>query len=91
MCLCIVVFSVFKLLKIVPGLNSAEVLDIWSGSWRPIPSMTYQRSSVGVGALDGKLYAVGGYDGTVRRCLSSVECYDPVSDSWSLVSEMTCR
>ncbi|VDP73334.1 unnamed protein product, partial [Schistosoma curassoni] len=73
------------------GLNSAEVLDIWSGSWRPIPSMTYQRSSVGVGALDGKLYAVGGYDGTVRRCLSSVECYDPVSDSWSLVSEMTCR
>ncbi|VDQ12720.1 unnamed protein product [Trichobilharzia regenti] len=80
-----------KRIPILAGLNSAEVLDVWSGSWRSIPSMACQRSSVGVGAVDGKLYAVGGFDGTVRRCLSTVECYDPTTNAWCMVSEMAFR
>ena len=39
----------------------------------------------------GYLYAVGGYDGVSRQCLSSVECYNPLEDSWSNVCEMSCR
>lgn len=41
--------------------------------------------------LLGKLYAVGGYDGASRQCLSSVECYDANSNEWSYVAEMSTR
>jgi hypothetical protein len=37
------------------------------------------------------LYQVGGYDGASRQCLSSVECYNPETDSWSPVIEMSAR
>lgn len=39
----------------------------------------------------GKLYAVGGYDGASRQCLSSVECYDANTNEWSYVAEMSTR
>lgn len=39
----------------------------------------------------GLLYAVGGYDGASRHCLSSVECYSPVNDTWTPVLDMSCR
>ena len=53
--------------------------------------MGVRRSSVGVGVLKGSLYAVGGYDGASRQCLSSVEKYDPVTDQWELVTDMTVK
>lgn len=34
---------------------------------------------------------VGGYDGASRQCLSSVECYNPETDSWRPVSDMCSR
>ena len=37
------------------------------------------------------LYAVGGYDGASRHCLSTVECYNPDTDTWTPVAEMSCR
>ena len=43
--------------------------------------MTTRRSSVGVGVVGSFLYAVGGYDGAQRQCLSSVERYDPDAES----------
>ncbi len=39
----------------------------------------------------GMLYAIGGYDGASRHCLSSVECYNAESDGWSPVADMSCR
>lgn len=39
----------------------------------------------------GKLYAVGGYDGASRQCLSTVEEYDPVADQWCYVADMSTR
>ncbi len=53
--------------------------------------MSSRRSSVGVGVLGGLLYAVGGYDGASRHCLSSVECYNPVTKEWSLACDMSTR
>ena len=35
------------------------------------------------------LYSVGGYDGT--SFLSSMECYDPSSNQWSLLAPMAIR
>ncbi|KAH9628749.1 hypothetical protein HF086_003703 [Spodoptera exigua] len=73
------------------GLSSAEALDTREGVWRPIASMSTRRSSVGVGVLGGKLYAVGGYDGASRQCLQSVERYDPAADAWEPVDDMGAR
>ena len=53
--------------------------------------MSSRRSSVGVGVLGGLLYAVGGYDGASRHCLSSVECYNPITKEWSLMCDMSTR
>ena len=33
--------------------------------------------------------SVGGYDG--QNFLNTVECYDPSSNQWSVLSPMTCR
>ncbi|KAJ8035847.1 Kelch-like protein 18 [Holothuria leucospilota] len=47
-------------------------------------------SVLGVTALGGRVYACGGYDGD--SSLSSVECYDPETNMWYVVSDMTkCR
>lgn len=39
----------------------------------------------------GKLYAVGGYDGASRQCLSTVEEYDPATNQWCYVADMSTR
>ena len=44
---------------------------------------------MGVAVLDGFLYAVGGQDGV--SCLNYVEKYDPESNKWSKVANMTTR
>ena len=43
--------------------------------------MSRPRGGVGVAALAGQIYAVGGHDGT--SYLNSVECYDPMTDTWT--------
>ena len=40
-------------------------------------------------ALGSKLYAIGGYDGTGR--LSSVECYDVITQEWTPSASMIHR
>ena len=45
---------------------------------------------LGVGVLDGHLYAVGGHDGPLVR--KSVEMYDPELNKWTPVADMhLCR
>jgi len=34
---------------------------------------------------------VGGYDGASRQCLSTVENYNPETDTWQAVAEMSAR
>lgn len=48
------------------GLNSAEMYDPRNHEWRVIAPMSTRRSSVGVGVVNGLLFAVGGYDGASR-------------------------
>jgi hypothetical protein len=49
--------------------------------------MNNARDAVAAVNFGGKLYAVGGFDGTVY--LDTVECYDAESDSWSVNGELT--
>ena len=42
-------------------------------------------------SIPGKLYAVGGYDGASRQCLSTVEQYNPATNEWIYVADMSAR
>ncbi|XP_076832976.1 influenza virus NS1A-binding protein homolog B isoform X2 [Brachyhypopomus gauderio] len=53
---------------------------------RALASMHYARSGLGTAALDGRLIAAGGYNR--EECLRTVECYDPVKDSWTFICPM---
>lgn len=39
----------------------------------------------------GLLYAVGGYDGVSRQCLSTIESYNPVTNVWQPAPDMSVR
>jgi len=52
--------------------------------------MSINRQGVGVGVLDGVIYAIGGYTGSVN--LKSVEAYRPSEGVWSFIVDMhMCR
>ena len=58
-------------------------------SWSYVAPMICQRCSAGVAVHDGKLYAVGGRDGT--SCLRTVECYNPHTNKWTECAPMSKR
>merc|ERR1719228_2078489 len=71
-------------------LNTAEVLDLTEGGtqeWRNIANMNTARTEPAVGALNGKIFSVGGNDG--KETLKSVEAYDPEKNVWSPVADMS--
>uniref|UniRef100_A0AAY4E720 BACK domain-containing protein n=1 Tax=Denticeps clupeoides TaxID=299321 RepID=A0AAY4E720_9TELE len=82
-----------RTVDVYDGLSSVEVYSCKTNEWVFVASMNTRRSSVGVGVVNGKLYAVGGYDGASRQCLStSVEVYDPTTNTWRQVCDMNmCR
>lgn len=46
---------------------------------------------ISYGLFLGLLYAVGGYDGATRQCLSTVEAYNTNTNEWSYRAEMGTR
>lgn len=52
-----------------------ERYDPNTGKWTEVTPMLTKRCRLGVAALNGKLYACGGYDGSTF--LQTVEVYDP--------------
>ena len=70
--------------------RSVESYNFKEDKWSEVTGMIVRRQQLGVGVLDGKVYAVGGSDGSLR--LSSVECFDTTTNFWSFVAPMsTCR
>ena len=70
--------------------RTVETYNHMEDRWKEATGMIVRRQQLGVGVLDGKVYAVGGSDGSLR--LSSVECFDPATNFWSFVAPMsTCR
>ncbi|MCX7749567.1 MAG: S8 family serine peptidase [Clostridia bacterium] len=60
--------------------NSLDVTTLSSGL-STIPDMPTQRSRLGMAESGGKIYAVGGYNGTSD--LNTVACYDPAQETWT--------
>ncbi|XP_055329928.1 influenza virus NS1A-binding protein homolog [Paramacrobiotus metropolitanus] len=57
--------------------------------WRRGARMKIDRHAPGLAALNGRMFAAGGFgSGTGRGPLASVEVYDPSSDAWSAVAAL---
>jgi len=70
------------------AVTNAAVFD--AVSWTILPPMTTARGGAAVQVVDGKIYVIGGMDAT-GASLSSVEIYDPVSNSWTTGTPMLTR
>lgn len=58
-----------------------------TNQWTQLASLTMARNRVGVGVLDGSIYAVGGSHGSTHH--DTVEKYDPETNRWSFVAPMS--
>ncbi|XP_060873948.1 uncharacterized protein LOC132947709 [Metopolophium dirhodum] len=67
-------------------LNTLECYHPSLDRWSPVTKMSVCRDGVGVGVLDGVLYAVSGKDGS--KTLSSVKAYRPSTGVWSTILDM---
>ncbi|MDR0470253.1 MAG: hypothetical protein LBH79_00835 [Nitrososphaerota archaeon] len=87
---CFVLFFFFVGVFLVVGVcsvgaSSSLVEDSWSSG----ASMSQARSGLGVVAVDGKIYAIGGTtNGRSDKVVGTVEVYDPVFDSWTTLASM---
>ena len=67
---------------------------MFTDQWKFVTNMPTVRLWPGVAALDNKIYVTGGCDGyddgdfCGRWSLSSVDCYDPDSNTWSRMASM---
>jgi uncharacterized repeat protein (TIGR01451 family) len=80
--------TVYAVGGVFPGsLNRVEAYDVAAGSWTARAPMLTPRQSPGLAvAANGKLYAVGGRNGS--SYLNSVEEYDPVANTWTARAPM---
>jgi N-acetylneuraminic acid mutarotase len=60
-------------------------LDTWSS----VANMTISRREFAAAALNGSIYAIGGYTTTLIATLASVERFDPETNTWTLVASMS--
>jgi len=72
-------------------LKSVECYDPSLDKWTRVADMSVCRYGVGVGVLDGIIYAIGGRIGSGPP-LKSVEAYKPSDGVWTSVADMhECR
>uniref|UniRef100_A0A4W2H114 Kelch-like ECH-associated protein 1 n=1 Tax=Bos indicus x Bos taurus TaxID=30522 RepID=A0A4W2H114_BOBOX len=74
------------------GNTDSSALDCYNpmtNQWSPCASMSVPRNRIGVGVIDGHIYAVGGSHGCIHH--NSVERYEPEGDEWHLVAPMLTR
>uniref|UniRef100_A0A8C5EJE5 BTB domain-containing protein n=1 Tax=Gouania willdenowi TaxID=441366 RepID=A0A8C5EJE5_GOUWI len=82
--------------------NALDCYNPLNNCWRPCSPMSVPRNRIGVGVIDGMIYAVGGSHGCIHHnsvesinyisiFLSALLRYDPKMDEWQLVAPMLIR
>jgi len=71
------------------AIRSVESYDFKDDRWVHLSEMPGRRCRCGVAVVRGKVYAVGGFNGSLR--VRTVDVYDPSSDSWSSIASMEAR
>ncbi|OLE53306.1 MAG: hypothetical protein AUG51_13600 [Acidobacteria bacterium 13_1_20CM_3_53_8] len=66
-------------------LNTLEVYDPATNAWSTLAPMPTARFGLTAGVINGKLYAVGGFNSGYLRTL---EAYDPATNTWSTLAPM---
>lgn len=70
-------------------LQSVEVYSPEENLWKCDSSMLIPRMMPEVVECGGKIYIFGGFQGIdIRLFVTSVECYDPVKDTWEICGEI---
>lgn len=83
-----------KVMVVVGGqapkaIRSVECYDFEEQRWFQVAELPSRRCRAGVVCVGGCVYAVGGFNGSLR--VRTVDCFDPVTDRWSCVSSMQDR
>lgn len=63
--------------------DANEVFDPASNTWASAAPLPTPRFLLGVAALNGKIYAIGGEFKTIVEDVNLVDVFDPVNNSWS--------
>ena len=79
--------TLFLALLLTIGFCVIPINPVYSAvdSWVPKASMPTARSDLGVAVVDGKIFAIGGYN---AGYLSTNEQYDPATDTWTTKQPM---
>ena len=77
-------------------LSSVERFDPGANTWEAVAPMCTARVNCSAAVLAGKLYVAGGENGTddwrpEHERFSTVERYDPVTNSWEAVADMSAK
>ncbi|HLH23576.1 MAG TPA: kelch repeat-containing protein [Chloroflexota bacterium] len=67
---------------------SAWAARAQAGMWTVLATMRVPQQEGAFEALDGRIYAVGGFTGLVTEASSLVQAYDVATDSWSQVASL---
>jgi N-acetylneuraminic acid mutarotase len=81
------IITVLVVLVLVTALRVIIIRPAWAAedSWTTKASMHVARSDLGVAVVNGKIYAVGGYNG---KALGTNEEYDSTTDKWTSKTPM---
>jgi len=71
------------------AIRSVECYDFKDDRWSHLSEMPGRRCRCGVAVVSGKVYAVGGFNGSLR--VRTVDVYDPSTDTWSSIASMEAR
>ncbi|KAG7266659.1 hypothetical protein CRUP_028376, partial [Coryphaenoides rupestris] len=74
--------------KVVPDFEYS-CYSITKNSWFFGPEMNSRRRHVGVISVGGKVYAVGGHDGSEH--LGDMEMFDPLTNKWMMRASMNTK
>lgn len=83
-----------KVLLVVGGqapkaIRSVECLDFKEERWYQVAEMPTRRCRAGLAVVGGRVYAVGGFNGSLR--VRTVDAYDAASDQWTSCASMEAR
>ena len=68
--------------------STVETYDFDKDKWVYISSMITERRAHAACVMNGKIYVVGGLDAS-KNDVKSIEYFDPQTDSWSVVGNLT--
>lgn len=77
------IYILFLLVAFQVSLLAAQ-----EDSWESVTPMPTARESVAACAVDGRIYALGGFPGGSDRGITTNERYDPATDSWATMAPM---